>query len=168
MGAFESLTPHGEDAWQELVGHLDDGRYSITFNASATSGDAYNWSVGQVCRQIILSYLTDGYLHHVHRMDKPSYRRLRDFVHDGKALKAWCVKRSGKPLFELQIEVAQWALAELERGGFERIPEPRRLEWIVAVEAVIESLRSSKKAFHVKNVGEYAQPYTPDEADRLR
>ncbi len=152
--AFDALIQHAEGAWPEMVRHLDDGRYSITFEAGSTSGYAYNWTVGDVCRKIIVASLTGGYLGDLSHLDKVSYYRLHDFVPDKKQLRAWCEQRSTKRLYELQIDVCQWAVAELEKGGFERVPASRRLEWIAAAKSEIKRLKASKEAFRFTGFGE--------------
>ncbi len=145
-----------------MVRHLDDGRYSITYNANSISGSAHNWSVGDVCREIIVGSLTGGYLERLGGTDKKSYYRLEKFLPDKRGsmigkdiLKAWCDERSAKRLYELQIEVCQWAVVELGKGGFEEEVSPsRRLEWIAAIKSEIERLKTSKKAFRFTGFGE--------------
>ena len=152
--ALDSLIDHAEDAWPEMVAHLGDGRYSITFRAGSTSGYCHNWTVGDVCREIIVASLTEGYLGRLHQKDKVSYYRLRAFVGDKKDLKAWCEARRAKPLYELQFDVCQWALADLARGGFQRVPTSRQAEWAAGVKSEAERLKVSKKAFRFEGFGE--------------
>ena len=160
-GAFDALIDHAEDAWQEMVAHLDDGRYSITYEAGSASreGYAYNWTVGDVCRAIIIASLTEGYLPHLDRLDKLSYRDLRDFVSDKKSLKAWCEARRTKKLYELQVDVCQWALAELKSGQFERVPKSRRTEWTTAVKSELNHLKTTKEPYRFKGFGESVALY---------
>jgi len=160
--AFYVLIDHAEDAWPEIVGHLNDDRYSITIShdIDSSSGYAHNWTVGDVCREIVVGALTGSYLQHVHT-DKKSYYRLEKFLPDKRGsmigkdiLKAWCDARSTKRLYELQIEVCQWAVAEVEKGGFERVSKSERLEWIAGIKSEIERLKTSKQAFRFKGFGE--------------
>ena len=164
--AFGTLIEHAEDAWQEMVGHLGDDRYSITFKAVSTSGYGFNWSVGDVCGEIIVSYLTEGFLQHL-QLDKPAYARLRmpDVTRDRRKLRAWCEQRSVKRLFELQIETCEWAIAELKKGGFTGMSTSQR---VAAIQSEIDRLRASKQAFHLHSFGEFAAPYSKVEANRLR
>jgi hypothetical protein len=172
-GALRKLIDHAEDAWHEMVAHLGDDRYCLTYNTvdvSSTRGYAINWTVGDACREIIDSALTDGYLECLRQMDKISYHRLAepDFLHDKKKLKAWCEQRRSKSLNELQIEVCQWAVAELEKGDFGRVPTSRRLEWIAAVKAEIEALRACKRAFQFRGFEQSLTPYSRIEAEEFR
>ena len=168
--AFHSLIDRAEDAWQEMVAHLDDGRYCTTAY-DATEGDYPDTlTVGRACQEIIVGYLTEGYLHHLH-LDKMGYARMqmREVTSDRKKLKAWCAERSTKHLYELQVEMCQWAISELEKGGFgEEVPTPTLLERVAAVKSKIESLRASKKALHFHGFGESMAPYTRTKADELR
>ncbi len=149
--AFHALIDHAEDAWPEMVAHLNDNRYSITYDADSSSGYTRNWTVGDVCRKIIVGSLAGSYLQHVHT-DKRSYYRLEKFLPDKRGsmigkdiLKAWCEERIAKRLYELQIEVCQWAVAEVEKGGFERVSKSERLEWIAAIKSEIERLKTSRR-----------------------
>jgi len=157
--AFHALIDHAEDAWPEMVAHLDDGRYSVTFYDSAESERAYNWTIGDICQEIIIGSLTEGYLQNLRQKDKVSYFRLQDFVRDKKSLKSWCEARRTKRLYELQIDVCQWAVAELDKGDFGRVPNSRRLEWIAAVKSEIERLKASKEPYRLKGFGESVELY---------
>ena len=168
--AFLSLIDRAEGVWQEMVGHLDDGRYCTTAYDATEGAYAFNLSVGEACREIIVGYLTEGYLHHLH-LDKMGYARMqmREVTSNRKKLKAWCDERSTKHLYELQIEMCQWAISELEKGGFgKEVPTPTLLEWVAAVRSEITSLKVSKKALHFRGFGESMAPYTRTKADELR
>ncbi len=168
--AFRTLIDRAEDAWQEMVSHLDDSRYCTTAYDGTENDYACNLNVGDACREIIVGSLTDVYLQHL-QLDKMGYARMqmRDVTSDRKKLKAWCEGRSTKSLYELQSEMCQWAVSELEKGDFgEQVPTSIRLEWIAAVKSEIESLRASKKAFHFHGFGESMEPYTHAKADELR
>ncbi len=171
--AFHALVDHAEDAWHEMVAHLDDGRYCLvydTVNVSSTKGYAVILTVGEACREIIAGSLTDVYLQHL-QLDKMGYLRMqmRDVTSDRKKLRAWCEARSTKSLSELQVEMCDWAILELEKGGFgAQVPKSMRLEWIAAIRSDIESLRASKKAFHFHGFGESMVHYTRAKAAEFR
>ena len=55
---IRQLLARAEEAWPELLRHLDDKHYSFTDNQCDC---AYNNSVGDVCRRIIEETLTEAY-----------------------------------------------------------------------------------------------------------
>jgi hypothetical protein len=171
--AFDALADHAGDAWHEMVAHLDDGRYCLTYdtvNISSTKGYPVVMTIGDACREIIARSLVDVYLRHL-KLDKPTYWRMQipDVTHDRRKLKAWCEARSTKCLYEMQIEFCERAIAELEKGEFTfAVTPPTRAEWVAAVKSEIESLRASKKAFHFHGFGESMVHYTRSKADEFR
>ena len=145
--AVRELAPKAEALWPELVKHLDDDRYCLT--AWTFSEYPLNLTVGEMCRKLISDCLSQGYFQHLRpnslvihgRMYTPSIAR------DTKTLEAWCVARSDKPLYELQVEMCGWAIKTLKRSAdWPEVPDSRRRAWIAAIEAEIVSLTKSKRA----------------------
>jgi len=168
--ALRSLIEHAEAAWPGMVRHLDDGRYCITVDEALSCEYALNWTVGDACREIIAGALTQGYLRHL-RMDKVSYWRLArsDLTRDAKKLQAWCASRSGRPLYELQIEICQAALADVQHGAWPpRVTPERRRDWAAALKADVASLRASRKAYQFQGFGESYHPYSFKEIEAYR
>ena len=115
--ALDLATKHAEEAWPELVKHLNDDRYCVTYESF--SEYTYDFTVGRVCRVIILRSLSAGYFSGVEWRTKKAYLTMETagFLRDPKTLKAWCEKRRDKKLYELQMEMCEWAKTEIEKGG---------------------------------------------------
>ncbi len=54
-----ALIGNAEAAWPELVAHLDDDRYCLT--VKTIDAFVYNWSVGEMCREIVGRNLAEAY-----------------------------------------------------------------------------------------------------------
>ena len=119
------LNDHAEQAWPELVRHLDDKRYSIS--PLAWNGYTYNLTVGGVCEELVGGTLAAAYYRHLQPENNVVYANLswpnvsRNMHH----IQPWCQQRSGKKLYELQIEACQWMIGHL-REGDERACGSRR------------------------------------------
>lgn len=140
---IESLMEHAEEAWPELVNALNDKRYSVTFRIHDCPS---NWSVGNVCAEIISDYLAQGYyFHDVH--DAAEGRRWDIIMMNPvarKDLKMWCQERKDKKLYELQIETCEWAITKIPEF-FPRASDNSRQKATEAIRAVIKSLNATKK-----------------------
>lgn len=144
-GAIARLVSHAERAWPEIVEHLDDSRYCITFKVLDS---AVNLTVGDVCSTIISDHLSEAYYRHVAPLgSQMAFFKLRmpDVMRRSDA-KMWCQSQSSKPLYELQIEMCEWAIPVLEDLGNLDISDAGRREAVAAIRAEIESLRHYKKA----------------------
>src|SRR5688572_19637004 len=73
--ALESVIQRAEEAWPELVNHLDDERYCVTYEAF--SGFTYDRTVGEICRTILLRNLSRGYFETVQPQGKEAYLALQ-------------------------------------------------------------------------------------------
>jgi hypothetical protein len=164
--ALESVIQRAEEAWPELVRRLDDDRYCLTY--LSFSGFTYDKTVGTMGRTIILRTLSAGYFESVKpRFKEPHLAILTaDFLRDPKRLKSWCEERRGKKLFELQIEMCDWAIAEVATSDvFSRESREDRDQWTAAIKRAADSLRNSKTAVHWKGFGdEEVFRYTSDNA----
>ena len=165
--AIQRLSAHAEEAWSELVRHLDDKRYCITY---ALFRSAYNFSVGDICETIIGEHLSEAYYGHVPESDLTySHLNYPAVVHEGK-LKSWCQARSGKKLYELQIEMCEWSIRKLPTVP--EVPDEDCRNAIVAIKRQIETLRKSKKPVLTKHFGrgggEVFTLYTHAEAIEIR
>jgi hypothetical protein len=146
--AIQRLVDHAEEAWPEMVEHLDDKRYCLTHGYEEGS---YNVTVGWVCARIISDYLSEAYFRQFpddSDAGEQAFNRL-DISHiatDGN-LKAWCVRRNGKRLYELQIETCEWAILEVPK--LDEMTDADRQKWIVAIKDQVEDLREFKKAIFV-------------------
>jgi hypothetical protein len=169
-GAIPVLVRNAENAWSELVRHLDDRRYCTT--SETMNGFTYNRTVGDICREIVGRNLSEAYYRNMLPESELLYARLRlpEIARSEKALKSWCEERSKKSLYELQIEMCQWAIMQLKGGDFDQhISRVRLRAWVAAVEAEIESLHQSESAVHVYRFGEEEYiPYSREKAKKLR
>ena len=63
LALIQVLADHAEEAWPELVGHLDDERYCTTLKYSEDFTRSH--SVGDICREIICGWLSGAYYRHI-------------------------------------------------------------------------------------------------------
>lgn len=167
--AIPILVGHAEDVWSELVEHLDDERYCTT--VMAFSGVPYDWSVGDVCRMILSRNLSEAYYRNLKPMSLMVYGRLRrPAVARDKEFKSWCEERREKKLYELQIEMCEWAKTEIASpDNLPRTSQPTRRAWLDAIETEIESLRKSERAVPFGGFGtEEFTTYNAEWAERIR
>jgi hypothetical protein len=159
-----------EALWQHLTQCIDDKRYS--FSVGEQPLWAHVWSVGHVCRQIAKKRLLCAYLQHLEPGKTTPYggnssnfvsddskeflpgglqadlhypRQLDNTTSDDPRdhFKSWCQARKGKPLYELPIEMCEWAVTKAEncRNAEE---EPKR-RFVDAVKKQIALLKDAKK-----------------------
>jgi hypothetical protein len=146
--AIQTLLDRAEEAWPELLKHLDDARYCITLDVN---GSAINVNVCGACRNLMVHTLSSAHIDHIPHESFIAFSNLRipDFAGgDNAKLIAWCRERSNKKLYELQIETCQWAVkavADLELIEDE-ISEADKARSIAEITARIETLRRTKKA----------------------
>lgn len=138
-----TLMDRAEEAWPELVHALDDKRYSVTFRIHDYPS---NWSVGNVCKEIISDYLARGY--YFHSVADDADGRQWDVAMMNpvprKDLTKWCQARKDKKLYELQIETCQWAITKIP-DFFPKASEDSRRKAIVAIKAEITLLDATRK-----------------------
>ena len=138
-----------EELWPVLVEHLEDQRYCIS---CAVGEKPRNFTVGKICQNIISNALSEAYIPCgpkgkgvFHRLYMPDVARG-----DAAALKAWCKERSGKKLYELQIEMCEWAISTV--AELKQISEEQRSKSIGEIKGQIAVLRESKRAFKPKSI----------------
>jgi hypothetical protein len=168
--AIPVLARHAEDAWGELVQHLNDERYCATFES--VSGELRQLTVGDMCREIIGRSLSQAYYKKLKPEQMVIYARFRipEFAREKKELKAWCEARSKKILYELQIEVCEWMITELAKpDDIRNVPRSLREAWIASIKDQVDSLRKAEKPVPFPGFGseEYTW-YTRDEAEAIR
>ncbi len=168
------------DLFGRLVEHLNDKRYSATCELD----ECYpaNSDVGDICAVIARNKLLCAYLRHLEPGKTSHYggptsnfvpegsrkylpdslqRELhyRSPLDDTSDLAKWYRARKGKPLYELQIEVCEWAIKKVQDAH--RVAEKPREAFIAAVRKEIESLRKNKKP--VVNPSPWSSPMCGDE-----
>jgi hypothetical protein len=147
-----TLTDHAEESWPELVGAIDDDRYSITFKIHDYPS---NWTVGDVCSEIIRDYLVQGY--YAYRIDDPATggRRWSAYMKhipeaydpENKELKKWCQGHKDKKLYELQIAACEWAVNKISEY-FPNVANTTKRKSIEAIKEEIKKLQQTKKPLH--------------------
>ncbi len=134
---------HGssEVLWERLVKHSDDKRYALTTRSNMD--DYSNWSVGRLCRMI-----ANRRLYFVSRMhsDPKSGERPDVFFDLGiENLAKWRNDRSGKSLYELQIEVCETALKQVPQQ--KEISDQARHRIGEDIKMMIAKLEQTKNPF---------------------
>ena len=152
------------DLWGCLVEHFHDKRYSGTCQLD----ECYpaNFEVGIICLFIARNKLSCAYLLHLEPGKTSHYggptsnfvsEKSRDFLPDSlqrklhyaphlyesDGLVRWYHVRQGKLLYELQIEVCEWAINNVENAS--GVAEKPKKEFIADVRKEIESLKRNKK-----------------------
>jgi hypothetical protein len=85
-------------------------------------------------------------------------------------LKPWCEQRRNKKLYELQIEMCDWATNALAASEeFARYSKEGRDTWTAGIAKAAESLRKSKTAVQWEGFGaEEVFPYTSKKAEAIK
>lgn len=148
--AFNKLVLKAENVWPELVAHLDDDRYCVTYENFQSFN--YDFTVGKACREIILRNLAAGYAKqvdtHGDRMAVGAFHYPM-FLSDTTVLKKWCEERSDKKLYELQIEICMLTQNDIpESHWLKRSSQETKAEWIAALGKASNRLAETKKAVH--------------------
>lgn len=167
---IQQLIEQVEDAWPELVAHLDDNRHCVTISDCLFGSGEKNWTVGNVCRILASRTLAQVYYKQIKPESADVYRKMRTprFTVD---LKKWCEDRSMKALYELQIETCEWACKELEDDEkFPRIPQDSRREWISDIRSAAKTLSTTHRAVAFAGFGReefipYSKPREVDQSD---
>ena len=110
--AMRLLLKSSQKAWPQLVEHLDDDRYCMT--VEVVSGALHNWTVGDVCRQIVGRSLSEAYYRHLIPASRETYGlRMPEFAMSGKELKAWLAARSNKAYMNCKLKLASGRFRKL-------------------------------------------------------
>ena len=149
-----------DELWWRLKKHFHDGRYCLTGNEEAFQEmEAWNFSVGELCRHIATEKLGTPYRRHL-------------MANEGRILffepqeVFWLHKKdwAGKPLYLIQIAVCRRAIKEMEKAKTVRPPyknseTPERdltaaekSEFIEKVTKEITRLQRKKRAILPKEI----------------
>jgi len=135
----------GNELWPRLVAHFDDKRYAFTYCDG--QGMTHNASVGLMCQMIAYDDLELAFLQHSPgspRAHLPAGRcRVRPPQWDDKDFRAWLDERQGKQLYELQIDLCEWAIAT--PAALKRLSANQRQEFIEKVKKQIETLKKTQR-----------------------
>ena len=151
------------DLWGCLVKHFHDKRYSGT--CQIDENHPWNYEVGTICVFIARNKLCCAHLLHLEpgktrHYGGPTFNLVsedsRDFLPDSlqrklhyaphlqetDALAKWYHAREGEPLYELQIEVCEWAVDNVENAS--GAAEKPKKDFVADVRKEIESLKRNK------------------------
>jgi hypothetical protein len=144
--AIKVVIKNEEEAWPELVSHLEDERYCITYESM--SGRNSNRSIGDMCRIIIGRNLSEAYFQKMQPgLEIIAARfQLPEIVRDKHVLKTWCEERKNKKLYELQNEMCVWIINELLTP--DNLPDSITVyyapKWIADIESEMKILDENK------------------------
>jgi hypothetical protein len=183
--AFRSLVAaEGNELWSRLVEHMDDKRYSLTYEYG---DDIVNATVGNLCRDLALYDLLWPYWRHLPTMKgverQSQYWAISTPQNDldhGLEAWAWYRSRMGDDLRKLQIEVCGWAIRDAPvlhnlpeyqlKAGVKPLTKEQKDEIAEAIKGEISILRDSKDP----NVGwgilrsERLRIFTPQSAKKSK
>ncbi|MCE9557220.1 MAG: hypothetical protein K8T91_28055 [Planctomycetes bacterium] len=164
LAAIQKLVNNSDDAWQELLETVDDKHYCITFQRAQSVA---NYSVGDVCRAILLCDLTAAYIPHL-PSDVEVYRKLavsKIIPRDDRSFKEWCSK---KKLYELQIDLCEDAVKELSE--INNLSSKEKHTSIDQIKKQVTELRAARKPVLVKSIVEQdvRMPYAEEDARAIR
>lgn len=145
LHAFNALAAQDcDDVWRRLVKRIDDERYALNY---ADNNRAKQFSVGDLCRLIAEGDLLRTYEQFVELGQPGTTKRKIAGALAGPTelddLKAWAHARKGKPLYELQIELCEWAVETMR--DVEAASDTVKKEFIGKVQTQIVELRNNKK-----------------------
>ena len=163
---------HAEMMWPELLKRFDDERYCISV-ATEAHESGWNCTVGRVCQDIVRTYLTAAYERHMHillAMEREYMAMIYpSIIRKPKDLLAWCEERKEKELYELQMEMCEWAIKEAVKTRSTTVD--RRKAFVQAVKTEIKALYYSQAAVRYKWLGiGFGMEcfYTPKIAEKIR
>lgn len=113
--AIETLRGLGTRAFPALIERWDDKRYCVT-TFHRLSEYSRNATVGEICQKTIFDQL-QPYGYWPMTDDDPRGKPKRPgypgrFLRSKKAAQEWWAKHKDKAMFEIQLEVLDWAIAE--------------------------------------------------------
>jgi len=141
--AIAELVGHGEEALPELLKHFDDNEYCMTYKSSIVE-NADNYTVGWVCSVVADELLSEAHCRYVPDGDVIIYH-LRYAVGGNEGLRAWCLARKEKKLYELQIEQCELVIPKILAAEDVDDSEKRK---------AVDSIRSEVKALQKRRVPE--------------
>lgn len=137
--AIKALQIYAEEAWPHLVRNLDNADYSVTFGFSDAS---VNYTVGQVCEQVIRNAL---HVYHDHCGDIVSGTNTKmtelkePELREVKRLRAWLTDRQSKSLLDMQIELVEKLKARIRKLD---MPEARKWRFIESADEHLRYIRA--------------------------
>lgn len=147
--AIKDLVGAAAIEWDSLTANIENKSYCITIETE--SGFFYNWTVGHVCRSIVVQTLSEAYFRTLdHGTTKAFYLKFRypEFAREPQELKEWLHARRGKTIAQLQADACEWAIDELSQEDDEN-----REHWISAIRETANKLRDGGGPILYKGFG---------------
>jgi hypothetical protein len=167
LKVIQMLLDNAEPALSELAENLSDTRYCITFDQDYIVND----TVGDICRIILVENLTTAYRPYIPGGELSAARLyFPDALRDKDKMRAWIREQVSKqrPLYELQIEMCQWAINEIP--GLPEVSDAEKQTAIRNIQAQIETLRMTRKPVLVKSINkrDIRVPFNRESAENSR
>ena len=167
LKVIQTLLDNAEPALSELAENLGDTRYCITFDQDYIVND----TIGDTCRTILGESLTAAYMPHIpHGILSEARLYQPDVLKGDDKTRAWIREQVSKqrPLYELQIELCQWAINEIPNiSDLAKVSDTEKQTAIRNIQAQIETLRTTRKPVLRKSIiqGDRRVPFNKQSAD---
>jgi hypothetical protein len=149
VAARDALLAKGLEAFPELIGHVDDRRYS--YNEQREKTFCINLDVGYVCYRLI-AVQVQAYQPLVKPKLPPS--PIRFWVpRDKQKLRKWWQLHKHQSLREIQLDAAKWAYAYQSKADFR--DDDEKAAALGVLQALITRLETSEKAIRFDFKGKY-------------
>ena len=138
---LRELPKHTREIWKHLPEGLEDDRYVTT--VATSSGAKLNVTTSEACRILVRETLTQPYLAVAPKgVDQKivSAHLTPEFMDSKTGTKEWLLARKDASISRLQIEMCEWAKAELQSVTIRRLSRSDAVEWIKSIDIVIEKL----------------------------
>jgi hypothetical protein len=133
--AIQQLLAEGSTGFDTLVEHLNDKRYSYTW--AAADGE-YNNTVGDACALIMIRCIK-CYYNEIHLITEEQYHLDPDF--GGGKIADWWKRNRHRPLWDIQVDAIDRAIALMETVRRDRT----RLPWRLAEQLTPKVFESRRK-----------------------
>jgi hypothetical protein len=150
------------ELWEQVVQKANDSRFCIT---AWVNEEAVIFSLGDICRSLAYSRLTDGFRKHLPSL--PPHGCPIQFEKFKRDLPAWRKERKDKSLYQLQIEMCELAIRALPDVDSKTLSNKEKANARKKIEAEIENLRKTKEPI-LEDYSGYLPHYGPALAKRIR
>lgn len=140
-GAIAQLVEHCEAALPELLKHTEDREYCMTYD-SALLEHAENYTVGDACWQIVTEMLSEAHAQYIPQGNEVVYRLRYADRGESASLEAWCLARTEKKLYELQIAQSEMAIRKIAAADGIESNEQRKA--VDSIRAEIKRLQDNR------------------------
>jgi hypothetical protein len=136
-----------EELWPKLMANLGDKRYCMMYTNYNTVSRDYEATVGDVCFWIGLKDLRHAYYPMAPRQRRrgPILPQLAQPFFSADELTEWWRSRRNKPLYEIQIDLADLAVSRVEQAEATVVSKEDAEKFIAGVKKVAAELRAAKK-----------------------